>query len=202
MNFFLKKGNNVKCTEELLIQKNTGATLSFPTGVALHPTRLLSKCAHDDEGEGVDGAQQRSVLKVLDDASTGATLSFASGVAFRKKSAAFTLFEVLIALAVFAFSVAGLVISLDSMVKAVLETRERAFLRLALESRLAYNMIEPPMGGDRTLTINGISFLESLTKVDMTDANNKEIPNIYRLKISSSYEKATDSAEILLFPPQ
>ena len=118
------------------------------------------------------------------------------------RSDGFTLFEVLIALAVFAFSVAGLVMALDSMVKAVLETRQRVFSRLELESRLAYNMVDPPISGDRTITSHGVTFTESVAPVDLTDVQGNEITGIYRLKITSEYEKTTDSAEILLYRPQ
>ncbi|MFZ4115551.1 MAG: type IV pilus modification PilV family protein [Chthoniobacterales bacterium] len=164
--------------------------------------RTLFKCAEADAEQGTLSAQSHSVYLIHEDTSTEATQLCAASVAFKKGSKAFTLFEVLIALAVFAFSVAGLVMALDSMVKAVLETRERVFSRLSLESRLAYNLVDPPVSGDRTLTNHGVTFTESLTPLDLTDVHGNEIRGIYRLKITSEYEKITDSAEILLYRPE
>ncbi len=182
---------------------STEATQLCAAGVDTLAQRPLVKFAHADAEQGVDGAQRRSVLHVLGwSKSTGATQLCAAGVEFNKRSKAFTLFEVLIALAVFAFSVTGLVMALDSMVKAVLETREHALSRLSLESRLAYNLVDPPLSGNRTLTSHGVTFTESLTPVNLTDVHGNEISSIYRLKITSEYEKITDSAEILLYRPQ
>jgi prepilin-type N-terminal cleavage/methylation domain-containing protein len=201
MNTFFNKKSHWKHSGKLGSQHNTDATPLFASGVEASIKRPPLKFAPEDEEPGVSGAQPRSVLKVLDEASTDATPLFASGVEFQRRSGGFTLFEVLIALAVFAFSVAGLVMSLDSIVKAVLETREHAFSRLGLESRLAYNLADPPISGDRTITENGITFTEGLTPVEIADANGRAIPNIYRLKITSQYEKTSDSAETLLYLP-
>lgn len=164
--------------------------------------RPLVKFAHVDAEQEALSAQSHSVLMVLEETSTETTQLCATGVEFHKRSAGFTLFEVLIALAVFAFSVAGLVMALDSMVKAVIETRSRVFLRLALESRLAYDMIDPPTSENRQASSHGVIFTESLTRVNMTDDRGNEIPGIYRLKIISEYDKETDSAEILLYRSQ
>ena len=111
------------------------------------------------------------------------------------------MFEVLIALAIFSFAVVGLVIGLDSVVKAMMETRARAFSRLALESRLAYNLIDPPLEGERVIRSNGIDFRESLTSVPLLDAQGNQINGVYRLKIHSKYDHDEEEAEILLYRP-
>ena len=119
------------------------------------------------------------------------------------KKKAFTLFEVLIALAVFALAVAGIIIALDSIVQGALEARQRVLSRLELASRLAYNMVDPPLSGDRTVTSpQGITTTESLTPEDLKDGQDHVITGVYRLKISSQYGTSTDSAEILLYHPQ
>ena len=54
----------------------------------------------------------------------------------------FTLFEVLIALGVFAIAVTGLVIGLQSTLDAALTARQRALARFVIESRLAASMTD------------------------------------------------------------
>ncbi|HLB33548.1 MAG: hypothetical protein A3F67_06050 [Verrucomicrobia bacterium RIFCSPHIGHO2_12_FULL_41_10] len=118
-----------------------------------------------------------------------------------RNAAAFTLFEVLIALTVFIFAVTGLAIALDSMIQSALTARERVLSRLELESRLAYNMTDPPLEGSRTLKSeenHGVEVQESLEPVELKDNQDQLIPNIYRLKINTKIGTITDSAEILL----
>ena len=114
---------------------------------------------------------------------------------------AFTLFEVLVALAVFSFAIGGLAIALESMAQAVLEARERVLSRLQLESRLAYNLVDPPLEGDRTIKANEVVTTESMELVELSNAQSQEITGMYRLKITSQCKKTKDSAEILLYRP-
>src|SRR3990167_7279022 len=118
-----------------------------------------------------------------------------------RNAAAFTLFEVLIALTVFIFAVTGLAIALDSMIQSALTARERVLSPLEPESRLAYNMTDPPLGGSRTLKSeenHGVEVQESLEPVELKTNQDQLIPNIYRLKINTKIGTITDSAEILL----
>lgn len=118
------------------------------------------------------------------------------------RDSAFTLFEVLIALAVFSFAVGGLVIALESIAQGCIEARSTALSRLQLESRLAYNMVDPPIDGDRTIkSDSGIVTKESLVPVTLNNAQSQEITSIYRLQITTEYQKTKDSAEILLYRP-
>ena len=121
----------------------------------------------------------------------------------RTNQKAFTLLEVLLALTVFVFAVTGLALALDSMIQAALEARERVFSRLELESRIAYNMVDPPLSGNRTLTAeenHGVAIDESCTPEELQDNQGQSIPGIYRLKISSKMGKVSDTAEVLLHP--
>lgn len=116
----------------------------------------------------------------------------------------FTLFEVLIALAIFSIAVTGLAIALQTIVESALEARQRVLSRLELESRIAYNMVDPPMNGDRTLDAasnHGVAIQESVTPEQLQDALNHPINGIYRLKITSKMGKVNDSAEILIYHP-
>jgi prepilin-type N-terminal cleavage/methylation domain-containing protein len=113
----------------------------------------------------------------------------------------FTLFEVLVALAVFSFAIGGLAIALESMAQAALEARERVLSRLQLESRLAYNLVDPPLEGDRKIKANEVTTIESMEPVDLTNDQSQKVLGIYRLKITSQCKKTKDSAEILLYRP-
>ena len=168
-----------------------------------HPSPpCCSPYTHADAEQEALGTQSRSVLIVHEDTSTKTTMLRAAGVEFNKRSGGFTLFEVLLSLAIFALSVTGLVVALNSMVKTVIETRAHVFMRLALESRLAYDMVDPPISGDRRIISHGVTFNESLIHVDMTDDHGNELPGIYRLKILSEYDRETDSLEVLLYRSQ
>lgn len=122
----------------------------------------------------------------------------------RSSQSGFTLFEVLIALAVFAMAVTGLAIALESIVQTALEARQRTLSRLELESRLAYDMVDPPLEGDRTLNPaenHGFSITESATQENLEDGEGHPLIGIYRLKISSKMGNATDSLETLIYHP-
>lgn len=70
-----------------------------------------------------------------------------SKLALRNDSCGFTLFEVLIALAVFMLAVTGLAIALNTALGVALEVRQRSACRAELESRLAYCQAIPPAVG-------------------------------------------------------
>ena len=119
-------------------------------------------------------------------------------------TAAFTLFEVLIALAVFALAVTGLAIALESIVQTALEARQRTLARMELESRLAYDMVDPPIEGDRTLSAaenHGFEITESATPQELEDGEGNPLQSLYRLKINCKMGNATDSMETLIYHP-
>ncbi|MFI0348361.1 MAG: prepilin-type N-terminal cleavage/methylation domain-containing protein [Chthoniobacterales bacterium] len=119
-------------------------------------------------------------------------------------SKAFTLFEVLIALAVFCIAVTGLAVALETAVQSSIEARQRVLSRLELESRLAYNMVDPPLSGNRTIEArdnNGIAVEESATPEQLEDAQNHLITGLYRIKIITKNGKINDTAEMLLYHP-
>lgn len=118
----------------------------------------------------------------------------------------FTLFEVLIALGVFAIAVTGLVWALQSAIEASLSARERLFARTALESRLASAMANPPLDGKREIdgrTNNGLSVVEIFEPAEIQNTNGEVLPGLWRLRVTTSNgrTKAEESAEILIFRP-
>ena len=120
---------------------------------------------------------------------------------------AFTLFEVLIALGVFAISVTGLAIALDSTVMAAFEARERALARMVLESRLAEVQFDPPLNGNRVIEArdnHGVRIEESMQKFEPKTTNGTAVTGLWKVKIVADWgrrDKSHETAEILLFRP-
>jgi len=118
----------------------------------------------------------------------------------------FTLFEVLIALGVFAIAVTGLAIGLQSAVEAALGARQRALARFVIESRLAAAMTDPPLDGKRTIdgsTNNGISVVETFEQVELQDTNGQIIPGMWKLHVAAEFgrDPTKEQAEILVYRP-
>jgi type II secretion system protein I len=118
----------------------------------------------------------------------------------------FTLFEVLVALGVFAIAVTGLAMSLQSAIEAALTARERVLARFVIESRLAAAMTDPPLDGRREIdgrTNNGISVLETFEQVELRDTNGQIIPGIWKLQVTAELGRggSKERAEILVFRP-
>jgi len=117
----------------------------------------------------------------------------------------FTLFEVLIALAVFMLAVTGLAIALNTALQAALEVRQRSFCRAELESRLAFcQAVPPPVGSTRVLDASknhGVKVEESLVPWPMKNGRGLEIAGLKKLTIKTTSGNQTDQAEILLNLP-
>ena len=122
--------------------------------------------------------------------------------------AAFTLFEVLLALGVFAIAVTGLAIALESSVQAALEARQRSLARIQIESRLAVSMAAPPTNGRRVVEArdnNGVRVEETIVPSEAKTTNGALVPGLWRLKIVASggdpRTGGKETAEILLYKP-
>ena len=116
----------------------------------------------------------------------------------------FTLFEVMIALAVFAIAVTGLMIALDGIVDIAIDARERALSRIELESRLAYNMVDPPLNEDRKIEAKdnrGIAVEESIIPLQVKDKEDQDLPNLYTLTIKTDVHGVKDSLETIIYHP-
>jgi len=126
----------------------------------------------------------------------------------QKTSPAFTLFEVLIALGVFAIAVTGLAIALESSVQAALEARQRSLARMQLESRLSIAMADPPRNGRRIIESRdnkGIRVEETLEPCEIRTTNGAVVPGLWTLKIvvggGERTAKEIETAEIILYKP-
>lgn len=118
----------------------------------------------------------------------------------------FTLFEVLVALGVFAIAVTGLVIGLQSAVEAALSARQRALARFVIESRLAAAMTDPPLDGKREIdgrTNNGISVVETFEQIELKDTNGRILPGMWKLQVMAELDRGggRERAEILVYRP-
>ena len=118
----------------------------------------------------------------------------------------FTLFEVLIALGVFAIAVTGLAIGLQSAVEAALSARQRALARFVIESRLAAAMTDPPLDGKRTIDAranNGVVVEETFERIELQDTNGQIIPGMWKLQVTAKFsaDGSTERAEIMVFRP-
>lgn len=118
----------------------------------------------------------------------------------------FTLFEVLIALGVFAIAVTGLAIGLQSAVEAALSARQRALARFVIESRLAAAMTDPPLDGKRTIDAranNGVAVEETFERIELQDTNGQIIPGMWKLQVTAKFsaDGTTERAEIMVFRP-
>jgi prepilin-type N-terminal cleavage/methylation domain-containing protein len=118
---------------------------------------------------------------------------------------AFSLFEVLIALGVFAIAMTGLAIALESAIQAALEARERTFARLQLDSRLSACLADPPITGRRVIEARdnqGVRIEETMVPYEAKTTNNEVVPGLWKLKILADWGgKKQEEAEIILYRP-
>jgi type II secretory pathway pseudopilin PulG len=117
----------------------------------------------------------------------------------------FTLFEVLIALAVFMLAVAGIAKAIDTALQAALEARQRTQCRQQLESRLAYCLADPPPEGSPRVIPgeknNGVRVEESLAPFAAKNAKGQDLQGMKKLRIVTKSGTQGDTAEILLNRP-
>lgn len=113
----------------------------------------------------------------------------------------FTLFEVLLALAVFAVAVVGLITALNTAMEAALEVRHSSLLRQELESRIAYRQAIPLDGEKFVLEAkdnHGIRIEETLLPYSVKNKDGVDLQNIKKLTITAKMDRQSDSASILV----
>lgn len=116
----------------------------------------------------------------------------------------FTLLEVLLALGVFALAAVGLIVAIDTALRAALSVRDRSMARRELESRLAYCLADPPGPSKRVLTPeqnHGIKVEETLVPWPMKNGDGKEVSGMKKLTILTGTGDSAEKAEILLYRP-
>jgi type II secretion system protein I len=120
------------------------------------------------------------------------------------KKTGFTLLEVLLALGVFALAAVGLVIAIDTSLRAALSVRERSMARRELESRIAYCLADPPGSEKRIIAPeknHGVRVEETLVPWPMKNAAGREVSGMKKLTILTGSGDTAEKAEILLYRP-
>jgi type II secretion system protein I len=121
---------------------------------------------------------------------------------YRKRG--FTLLEVLLALGVFALAAVGLIVAIDTALKAALAVRERSMARRELESRLAYCLADPPGAEKRVIAAeqnHGVRVEETLVPWPLKNGEGKDVSGIKKLTILTGSGDSLEKAEILLYRP-
>lgn len=117
----------------------------------------------------------------------------------------FSLFEVLVAMGVFALAVTGLAIALESGVQGALEARSRSMARIQLESRLSACLADPPLSGRRVIDAkdnHGVRIEEELVPFEARTTNDTIVPGLWKLTISADWGgRDVEKADIILYRP-
>lgn len=124
---------------------------------------------------------------------------------FSRRRKAFTLFEVLIALAVFVLAALGIGQAIAGTVDAAAAARSRAHIRAILESRLAFRQASPPREGtSQRSQISGLAIEESLKPFQAVNSEGKAVKRLFELTISARSENppASDKVSILVYLPE
>ncbi len=120
------------------------------------------------------------------------------------RTRAFTLFEVMLALGIFAIAIVGLVSVIDTAIGTALDVREKSRMRIEMESRLAYCLADPPYPEKRILSEeknHGIRIEETLEPWPLKDRNGREVTGLGKLVIKASSGTWSDRAEVLMKMP-
>ncbi len=117
----------------------------------------------------------------------------------------FSLFEILIALGIFALAFMGLALALDSAISAGLEARSTSRMRAELDNRLAYSMAQPPDPGvPRVIAAKenrGVEVEETLEPFLAKNREEEDLPGLWLLKIKVTMDDSEQTAETLLYNP-
>lgn len=122
-----------------------------------------------------------------------------------RQSGGFTLFEALVALAVFMLAFGGLSLALEAALGGGIEAREAARTRRELESRLAFCLANPPEPGfPRKIEARenrGIKVIEQLEPWEVKNKGGEPLAGLYVLKIETAIDGRRDSAETVIYRP-
>jgi len=121
-----------------------------------------------------------------------------------RRQKGFTLLEVLLALGVFALAAVGLVVAIDTALRAALAVRERSMARRELESRIACCLADPPEQAKRVLTPDqnhGVRVEETVVPWPMKAGDGREVTGMKKLTIITGSGDSAEKAEILLYRP-
>ncbi len=122
-----------------------------------------------------------------------------------KAARAFSLFEILIALGIFALAFMGLALALDAAISAGLESRSLSRMRAEMDNRLAFCLAQPPNPGvARVIDAKenrGVAVEETLEPFLSRNREDEELQGIWLLKIKVGMDDDEQTAETLLYIP-
>ncbi len=120
---------------------------------------------------------------------------------------AFTLFEVLLALGIFAISVLGMVGALNGVLDAAKEARTEQRVRTELENRLAA-WEDGRIEAMERVTRQGvppITFIESVQPEPVVSGNREPLNGFWRVKVTATWaaegEERSEEASIVRYQP-
>ncbi len=107
----------------------------------------------------------------------------------------FTLMEVLVAVAVFAFAVLGLLFALNVTTDAARETLRQQALRAELQSRLARLSVPPYNEGRQTEEAGGIQYTLEVAPEQIKAPDNTLMSGYWRIRVLAEWKENGKSYE-------
>ncbi len=101
----------------------------------------------------------------------------------------FTLMEVLVAVAVFAFAVLGLLFALNVTTDAARETLRQQALRAELQNRLARLSVPPYNEGRQTEESGGIRYTSEITREQIKDSELTLMEGYWRIRVLAEWKE-------------
>lgn len=108
-----------------------------------------------------------------------------------RTAGAFTLFEALVALAVFSFAVLGFVGAFEAALDSAREVRREAFLRQVLEDRIAFLENAPLFDTDNSYPgpVPGMTIRETIFPEQLVDEEQNILAGFWKLTVSITWQR-------------
>ncbi|WP_169809647.1 type IV pilus modification PilV family protein [Terrimicrobium sacchariphilum] len=107
----------------------------------------------------------------------------------------FTLMEVLVATAVFAFAVLGLLFALNVTTDAARETLRQQAIRTELQNRLARLSAPPFIAGRQTEDRDGITYTSEITSEQIKAADLTLMGGYWRIRVTAAWKESGKNYE-------
>ncbi len=115
------------------------------------------------------------------------------------KTAGFTLFEILIAMAMFALAIGGLAIALDKIMSASSMLRDDAEIRRQMESWIDQATTMPvqtlAQGEEHGPDAMGVTYRLGAERAEMRNAKDEELPGLWWVSVSAAWKEGGEKQE-------
>jgi prepilin-type N-terminal cleavage/methylation domain-containing protein len=126
----------------------------------------------------------------------GATFSNRkSEIGNRKSLRGFTLFEVLIAVGIFAFAAMGLMMALDASLDGARSTQREADVRSGLENRLSRYSSGPLRAGEDDEDENGVHYHAEIGREEVTKSDRTILRGFWRIRVTAKWSDSRGAQE-------